>query len=284
MLTAEAERFGGRLLKTIGDEVMCSFPIPQRAFDAAAAMHETLRSASSNGRFISGTVRVKIGFHYGIAEGRGTELVGATPTIAQQVIGLAKPEEVLASGTTIEILPLLVRDDAQFMGTVESRVDRQGIDIYKLTWEESEDATQYNVTATPAAEAHSRLVITHQGKEFVVDEDQRHCRMGRIEGNDIVTNSRFSSRHHAEISYRHGRFHLKDESVNGTVVARHGVAPRQLHREEGLLEGEGFLVLGNTTISDTAATVQYRCEYGMQASRARQRSTGHASRDRSTVS
>ncbi|MGE0487415.1 MAG: FHA domain-containing protein [Gammaproteobacteria bacterium] len=260
LLGEVAARHHGQVIKTIGDEVMCTFSVPQHAALAAREMHETLREASAAGRFRTGTLRVKIGWHYGSAEWRGHELVGALPVIAQQVIGRAKPEEILASAEAVAALPSTWRDDAQLMDTVESRADGAPLGICKLPWEDDDEATQFRATPAAAPSVSQRLWLRHGDHELCLDEANRHCRIGRIAGNDIVTASRFTSRHHAEISLRQGRFYVADKSINGTLVAPRDGPGVHLHNEEGVLSGEGTLVFGNAAAGDPAATVIYRCE------------------------
>ena len=104
LLTEVAQAHGGRLERTIGDEVMCSFVLPERAAQAAVAMHEKLREASAAQAFVSGTLRVRIGWHYGVAESHDGELGGALPLVAQQVTALARPDEILASDPAVAAL------------------------------------------------------------------------------------------------------------------------------------------------------------------------------------
>lgn len=255
-----AAQYDGRVLKTIGDEVECVFPTPQRAAPAACAMHEALREASAAGVFETGTIRVKIGWHYGVVEWRKHNIVGATPSVAQQIIGLAKPEEILASGEAVAMLPAALSDDAQLMDTVESCANGAPLEIYKLPWEDDEDVTQYRVPAASATASTMRLCLSHQGETRYLDENERHCSIGRVDGNDIVTGDRFTSRQHADISCRHGRFYIVDHSINGTLMTTGSGIHKHLHNEEGILEGEGVLVFGDAASANPAVRVAYRCE------------------------
>jgi len=55
----------GKLIKTIGDEAMCSFTNPVMAAITAVEIHETLQEASEQGKFEIGEMHVKIGWHFG---------------------------------------------------------------------------------------------------------------------------------------------------------------------------------------------------------------------------
>jgi len=139
------------------------------------------------------------------------------------------------------------------------RLDGRDFGVYKLAWEESEDVTTFHV-AEPTSQDHTRLVLEHEGGEYRIDDGRRHCTIGRIAGTDIVTGSRFTSRRHAEIAFHHGRFQLKDDSINGPHVIPRDGHPLHVHREEGVLTGEGELTFGNIASGDAGATVRYRCE------------------------
>jgi len=52
----------GVLIKTIGDEIMCRFPMADDALIAACEMHESLRDAPIPGDL---PISVRIGTHYG---------------------------------------------------------------------------------------------------------------------------------------------------------------------------------------------------------------------------
>jgi adenylate cyclase len=261
ILTASAETFEGRTIKTIGDEVMCTFVNPLQAARAAVEMHQALRRESAAGEFLSGAVRVKIGWHLGAAEWRGPDLIGEAAVVGQQVIGLAKAEEILASGVSLDALPAGQREDAQFIDTIESAYDGSPVEIFKLPWELGEDVTRFEGAVTAATlDSHSQLILYHAGRSIKLNEANRHCRVGRTEDNDLVVGGRFTSRHHAEINFRHGRFYVRDESINGTIVTPAEGEVLRLHREEGVLHDEGTIVFGSGEQEDTSAAVRYFCQ------------------------
>ena len=54
VLTDVVERFDGRVLKTIGDEVMCAFRDPSNALTASSAMQFAVQDAGEAGKFVTG--------------------------------------------------------------------------------------------------------------------------------------------------------------------------------------------------------------------------------------
>lgn len=260
LLTEVAQAHGGRLERTIGDEVMCSFVLPERAAQAAVAMHEKLREASAAQAFVSGTLRVRIGWHYGVAESHDGELGGALPLVAQQVTALARPDEILASDPAVAALSAGWRSAAQRLDTIESRVDGQPLTIYRLPWDKDEEVTQFRLGKTPARVIVStRLVLRHGATVLALDANRRRCSVGRGRDADLATGSRFTSKRHAEILYRRGRFYVVDNSINGTFIAPEGSQVQHLHHEEAALLGKGVIMFGSPANRDPAASVSYEC-------------------------
>ncbi|MBF0128033.1 MAG: adenylate/guanylate cyclase domain-containing protein, partial [Magnetococcales bacterium] len=61
VLSETTERYGGRVIKTIGDEVMCTFPTADDAARAAVCMQETVSENASQ----LGSLHIRVGFHFG---------------------------------------------------------------------------------------------------------------------------------------------------------------------------------------------------------------------------
>lgn len=252
---------GGRVLQLIGDEVVCGFTVAAQAVAAAIDMHQRLREASAAGRFRSGRLRVKVGIHHGLAEWRDGQLVGATPALAEQVISLARPEEILLSGAAVEALPTALAATAQRLDTVEAKTGGAPLTVHRLPWEQDEDVTQFRVSAAATATtSRRRLTLDHDGQSVVVDAAHGHCRIGRTPGNDLVVDSPFTSRQHAEIRYRNGSFRLRDDSINGTFVRPESGPALHLHHEEGVVDGCGVLLFGRPRPGEPETLVRYRCE------------------------
>ena len=261
LLAEVAHSHGGRLEQTIGDEVMCSFVLADKAAHAAVAMHEQLRAASAAKLFVSGVLRVRIGWHYGLAEAHEGELGGALPVVAQQVTGLARPDEILATDAAVDALSAVWRSAAQRLDTIDSRVDGQPMTLYRLPWDKDEEVTHFRLGKTPTRVVTcKRLVLRHAEREVVLDGAHRRCSIGRGRDSDLATGSRFTSKRHAEVVYRHGRFYVIDNSINGTFIAPDGATVQHLHHEAAVLLGRGLIMFGSPASKDPAASVSYQCD------------------------
>ena len=63
--SAEVQGHGGSIIKTIGDEVMCTFPDAALASCAAGDMHSAVRKLFSEGDFPVEEMHISVGMHYG---------------------------------------------------------------------------------------------------------------------------------------------------------------------------------------------------------------------------
>ena len=261
LLTKVAEKHEGRKIKTIGDEVMCMFYRPDKAAQAAIEMNQVLRDASEEGQFQSGQLHIKMGWHYGSGTFRGDDIIGSAPILAQQVIGLAKRDEILTTQTCIDELPAIVKCTASFIDCVEAEDGSGNFNVYSLPWDDDDDgATIVTSSQDVTGEtAHSALMLRYRDQQIEMSPDKTHCQIGRGEDNELVVYGDFTSRHHGEIYYRHGRFHLADMSTNGTGVMQEGEDFARLHREEKILHGSGTICFGGKPETDPSAAVEYEC-------------------------
>jgi class 3 adenylate cyclase len=259
ILSGVAERLGGQVVKTIGDEVMCVFPDPAKAATAASEMQNVLREAGEAGRFHTRALRVKVGWHYGHATQRGDDVVGNAPVTAQQIIRLAKADEVLTSGTTLEALPKGLKAGARLIDRIEAQAFSGAIDVYAVPWDDEEELTQMAPGPGSRVIAHTRLELEHATNCLAMSSDRPKVLLGRGPDCDLTVQGPFASRHHATIEYRHHRFHLRDNSTNGTTVVADGHEPVRLHREELPLSDSGVIILGGTPDPASDASLRYRC-------------------------
>lgn len=96
-------RFGGHLVKRMGDGVLATFDGPARAVQCAAAIRDALRQLGLD---------VRVGLHTGEIEQRDGDVAGLAVHLAQRVQAMARPGEVLVSRTVVD---LVVGSDLSFV-------------------------------------------------------------------------------------------------------------------------------------------------------------------------
>lgn len=86
---AQIARFGGRLMKEMGDGVLASFSSVSRAVDCARAIQQAVRA--------TGTFEVRIGIHLGEVTQTGSDVIGDGVNIASRLQGEAEPGSIAVS-------------------------------------------------------------------------------------------------------------------------------------------------------------------------------------------
>jgi adenylate cyclase len=263
ILADVATGLGGEAIKTIGDEIMCAFEDPVKAALAAGEMQAAMNKASEMQQFKMGTIQIKIGWHFGSVGWRDDDLIGEAPVAAQQVIGLANADEILTSKQSIDALPQAMFPQVHPIETIEAEAWDGQLEVYRFPWEQTGEETQFAPPSSEQLRAQTQtaeMILVHGAAQFRVGPAQIRCRIGRGEDTDLLVNGKLTSRQHVEIIYRNGRFSVRDESVNGTVIVRDNGEVKTLRREEGAISGSGRLGFGSSPDADPSCVVQFKCE------------------------
>ena len=101
MLAALLPRFDGRLVKTLGDAIMCVFPDAGAAVGAATEM----QAAVSAGQAGEHPLRIHIGLHAGPVLVEDNDVFGDTVNAAAFLTNVAMADQILLSDVTERELP-----------------------------------------------------------------------------------------------------------------------------------------------------------------------------------
>lgn len=245
-LTEICERHGGRLIKTIGDEVMCSLPSAHNGVQAACEMQ---RMMGRDIRFVRENLAIRIGLQHGDALEEKGDVFGDAVNVASRMSDLAKRQQIVTTAATIKLLG----DSApEFRSLGRARVDGKllPIEIVDVIWMEDTSGMTMVQGAVrtmdmPAVEATAKLVLTHRGRSYTLQAEGQPMMMGREAGNELVVEADWVSRQHAQLEFKRGFFLLTDRSTNACYVRFDGDAEEmRLHREELHLRKSGVLSLG----------------------------------------
>ncbi len=260
ILSDITRRNKGRVVKTIGDEVMACFDSPVRAVMAAHDMQIGVRDANEEGLLSASDMRIKIGMHYGHAIIEDGEVYGDAPIVAAAVIALAKADQILTSGEILDSVPPELRAGARFLERVQVEGRTEPVEIYDMIWDVTGATQVAGVIETVKRVTHTTLELEYQGQRYVMTAERAELTLGRTEGNDIIVVTGRASRNHARIEHRRGRFVLIDNSANGTYLVDEDGREFPLKRDRHVLDGSGRISLGGPPGEGHSGILEYRCK------------------------
>ncbi len=260
VLRRVTETFHGRVVKTIGDEIMTVFPSVLSGVQAACAMQTEVEAMPA----VDGAVRlaVRIGLYHGpvLMQAGDADVFGDTVNVAARLTELANAGQILSADSTVQALPPLLRTSTRSLDLLPIKGKAADIKVVEVLWQEGEDATlMVGRTHSPAA-ATGSLRLQHGGREAVVDAANGKLVLGRDVQADFIVEDKRASRLHATIELRRDKFVYIDQSSNGSYITFSGESELQLRREEIVLRGSGSICLGHSISKDAAGAISFVCE------------------------
>ncbi len=256
-LSKAAGRRSGTVVKTIGDEVMCTFHSPQTAVEAARDMHKALdETLETRQGAPSRSLDVRIGIHAGRVIVEKDDIFGDAVNVAARLVELAKPRQILASTDVVEGLDPMNRTAARFLGRIHIRGKEREFAVYEVVWEEY-DMTIITDQALTSGAISTSMELEFGGARIRVGPSRPLVTLGREETNDLVLPGSHVSRHHALVQYQGGKFFLSDQSSNGTYVCFQGGETVHLRRDRAILHGTGSISPGARPTPDTLAPISF---------------------------
>jgi class 3 adenylate cyclase len=253
----KTEEHHGRVIKTIGDEVMSVFPTAGDATEAAIEIQLGLDELPP----VAGTkLGCRIGFHAGPVVDRDGDVFGDTVNIAARLTGLATKGQIITSRESADQLPPMLKSFCRQLYSIPVKGKASEVMLCDVFWQQNEEATTMassRAVATPPKEA--KLTLRYRGKEIVLTGDRNSVSLGRDAGADFVIQDKMASRSHCKIERRRNKFALVDHSANGTFLQVGEERETMLRREEIVLRNSGVIAFGQSCAS-TPELVEFRCE------------------------
>ena len=257
VLLKEAEKHQGNLVKTIGDEIMCTFPKANHALLAAIEMQNSV-----SGNFVLGNhpIEIRVGFHYGdVIEEQG-DVFGDAVNVAARMTGYAKKGQVITNSITFKscLLPPFLTHRSLGKSKVKGKL--LPVEIIEILWQQ--DISQ--VTRVTSAldiklpVTKSQLEIQLNNKTQIMTDQSPTKTIGRGDDCDIQISMLMASRLHGEIQYIGGNFKYTDESTNGSWVKQGGSDPIRIHRDSILLLETGQIAFGELDFSNQDQLLHFK--------------------------
>jgi adenylate cyclase len=261
MLSAVTTRYDGTVIKTIGDELMCTFPNAEAAANGVCEMQESMEDEVTE-QTSSGPVAltVRIGFHFGPAIHDNNDVFGDAVNVAARMASMAKSGQIITTQTTVDELSPILRASSRFIDRAPVKGKKETMDICEILWQQ-EDVTRMSTGAVNHADQQgAHLKLSYGDQSIVMDEHRTQAVLGRSKTTDISINESLASRQHVKIERRRGKFFIIDQSTNGTYVSQDG-QQSFLRREEMPLSGDGMISLGRSFSENPQEVVHFKSEY-----------------------
>ena len=260
VMRGATEQRQGTVIKTMGDEVMATFPSADAALNAAAQMQQQI-STHAQLKVDGQPVAIRIGCHYGPVMLENRDVFGAAVHTANRMTSQAKAGQIVTTAATVDKLSPEWRASCRQIDVAALKGQGSEVVLYEVLWQ-TEDVTSMvpGIASEPRSGQHMRLRLRCQDRELLVDERHSSITIGRAEDNDVVIKGNLISRLHARIEISRNKFVLIDQSTNGTFVQSSDGEESFVRRDSLQIKGRGMIGLGRLPEQGSPQTIGYTCE------------------------
>ena len=260
-LTVICQQHGGRVIKTIGDGIMCTLP---GALNGVLAACDMQRKMARDIDFVRDNLAVRIGFHHGDALEENGDVYGDAVNTAARMASLAKREQIVTTASTVD--GVQKAPETRSLGRARVSGKLLPIEIVDVIWQEDTSGMTMVQSAIRigdlpgAAPAKSKLKLRHRGNLIELTEDSEPFMMGREATNGLVVEADWVSRTHAQIEFKRGHFMIIDRSTNATYVTIGQDVELRVHRDELHLRKSGSISMGQSATINTHDLIHFDAE------------------------
>ena len=264
VMRSATEQRQGTVIKTMGDEVMSTFPSADEALNAAAQMQQQI-SSHAQLKVDGQPVSIRIGCHFGPVMLENRDVFGATVHTANRMTSQAKAGQIITTATMVERLSSDWRASVRQIDIATLKGRSSEVALFEVLWQTEDITSMVPAIAITSREREranktQRLRLRYQGQEVLVDDGRANITIGRAEENDLVVKGNLISRLHARVEINRNKFMLIDQSTNGTFVLGKDGEEAFVRRDSMQIRGEGLIGLGKAPDSNSSQVIRYVCE------------------------
>ena len=261
VMRTATEEHNGTVIKTIGDEVMATFPSADDALNAAGQMQKQI-NAHAELKNDGHAVAIRIGCHFGPVVLEARDVFGASVHTANRMTSQAKAGQIITTAATVERLSPEWRASVRQIDIAHIRGQGVEVALYEVLWQTEDVTSMLPAIALTARDRRRtrRLRLNIAGRDVVIDQEHPQVTIGRADESDIIIRGNLISRLHARIEFNRNRFTLTDQSTNGTFVQINGQEESFVRRDSIPIKGEGMIGLGRVPDEESAQTIRFVCE------------------------
>ncbi|MEM9055968.1 MAG: adenylate/guanylate cyclase domain-containing protein [Pseudomonadota bacterium] len=259
VMTAATTKNDGKVIKTMGDEVMATFEQVDNAAGAACQMQMLIRDQVDIGDV---PVAIRVGFHFGPVMLEGDDVFGGAVHIANRMTSQAKAEQIITSEATVQHMSEDWQQSTRQIDVTKVRGAAEPIPLFEVLWQQEDNTRMLPSIQWPdaALPRNQRLLLRYRGQEIICNEARPNVTIGRSEDSDLMIKDTLISRLHARIEFRRGKFMLVDQSTNGTCVLQNTGEELFVRRDSLQIKGQGAIGLGRVPQADSPQAIYFTYE------------------------
>jgi adenylate cyclase len=260
-LSKVCESHGGRVIKTIGDEIMCTLP---GALNGVMAACDMQKRVAHDMVFVRDNLGIRIGLHFGDTLVEDNDVYGDAVNTAARMASLAKREQIVTTAATLKGLTNTGNIRSRSLGRARVSGKLLPIEIVDVIWQEDISnitTVQRAIRIDDGGTTNVKLTLRYRGQVIELNENSQPFTIGRDAGNSLVIDAEWVSRTHALIEFKKGYFVISDRSTNASYVKLGEDDELRLHRDEVHLRKTGAISLGQAIGLNQEDVVYFQCNY-----------------------
>ncbi len=249
-VSRSVDAYGGKIIKTVGNELMIIFDRVESALHAAVDMQQRVTDLPA----VSGIrLSIRVGFAHGLVSENGDSAVGEAVDVAAHLAGLAKPGQILTDLQSYTSLPPELQASLHELASAPAKGNSPGMRIFEAVGAADKSESVEGVVAGQSA----RLLLRYDGEVIVVDALRPIIVIGRDAESGLVIKGRRASRSHATIERKGNKFVLLDQSTNGTYLTLGGAREVLLRGEARVIHGKGVICIAAPAAGEDVDRVEF---------------------------
>lgn len=255
-LTDLTLKYEGKVIKTMGDAIISTFPSTDNALEAAKSMQLSMTEDISAHPKLS-SINIHIGIHHGAVVIDNEDIFGDAVNVTSRVVDYANPRQIVATRAAVNNLPEDSSHFTKYLTQITAKNITGELELYEVIFED-QNTTMVIDCRKLSKSLCTSLYLMQGGQVIVIDVQKPIVSIGREDFNDITIPYSWISRTHAYIENRNGVFMIKDKSTNGTFIYPEDADPVYVSKGEHPLSGKGLIIFGrekentmNNTLTDT---------------------------------
>lgn len=246
----------GTLIKTIGDEILCTFSSVESALNSACEMQMAIKTDNQHSE---NPMYIRIGFHYGDVICEEGDVYGDAVNVAARVAAITRANQIMTTTAVVDALPLSLQHKVRNILRADIKGKQEQLDIHQVMWEfEDMGSTRIGMSAFRKPQVDgNELTLIYRDQPHSINEQNKKLLLGRDDSCQIIVKSDFASRQHANVEFRSGNFILSDHSSNGTYIRGSDGTVSRLHHENLTLRGNGTISLGQPYSDNPTGLIEF---------------------------